>query len=120
MIHKWQLIVAYRQRINYSSSKKNYWFGFAERVFNVDVEVSDLTLLADNRLIISCKSGMSLGAEIVYELLRLGQICSQSSKFLLQNTMFGHVTSGCEEQVKVHCELILEDDLNKTLKKFWK
>ncbi|GFX42710.1 integrase catalytic domain-containing protein [Trichonephila clavipes] len=41
---------------------------------------------------------------------------------MLQNTVFGYVVSGSVDQVtenRVHCRLIVDDDLNKTLKKFW-
>ncbi|GFX52931.1 integrase catalytic domain-containing protein [Trichonephila clavipes] len=41
---------------------------------------------------------------------------------MLQNTVFGYVVSGSVDQVtenRVHCGLIVDDDLNKTLKKFW-
>ncbi|GFS80410.1 integrase catalytic domain-containing protein [Trichonephila clavipes] len=41
---------------------------------------------------------------------------------LLQNTVFGYVVSGSVHQVtenRVYCGLIVDDDLNKTLKKFW-
>ncbi|GBM05446.1 hypothetical protein AVEN_94747-1 [Araneus ventricosus] len=39
-----------------------------------------------------------------------------------KNTVFGYVVSGSVDQVaedRVHCGLILDDDLNKTLKQFW-
>lgn len=90
-------------------------------MFNINVELPDLTILADYRFSIPDKIDMCLGAEIFYKLLRLGQIYSQSSKLLLQNTMFEYVASGFIEQgneVKVHCGLIQEEDLNTTLKKF--
>ncbi|GBL77751.1 hypothetical protein AVEN_152964-1 [Araneus ventricosus] len=64
---------------------------------------------------------MLLGAEIFYELLRPGQIYAQNSQLLLQNTVFGYVVSESIDQVaedRVHCGLILGDDLNKTLKQF--
>ncbi|GFX23543.1 integrase catalytic domain-containing protein [Trichonephila clavipes] len=41
---------------------------------------------------------------------------------MLQNTVFGYVVSGSVDQVtenRVHCGLIVDDDLNKTLEKFW-
>ncbi|GFU20273.1 DUF1758 domain-containing protein [Trichonephila clavipes] len=43
-------------------------------------------------------------------------------RIVLQNTVFGYVVSGSVDQVtenRVHCGLIVDDDLNKTLKKFW-
>ncbi|GFX87633.1 integrase catalytic domain-containing protein [Trichonephila clavipes] len=44
---------------------------------------------------------------------------------MLQNTVFGYVVSGSVDHTqvtenRVHCGLIVDDDLNKTLKKFWK
>ncbi|GFV31640.1 integrase catalytic domain-containing protein [Trichonephila clavipes] len=47
---------------------------------------------------------------------------SQFVALVLQNTVFGYVVSGSVDQVtenRVHCGLIVDDDLNKTLKKFW-
>ncbi|GFW87394.1 integrase catalytic domain-containing protein [Trichonephila clavipes] len=45
---------------------------------------------------------------------------------MLQNTVFGYVVSGSVDHThtqvpenRVHCGLIVNDDLNKTLKKFW-
>ncbi|XP_055924595.1 uncharacterized protein LOC129956689 [Argiope bruennichi] len=64
-----------------------------------------------------------LGAEIFYELLRSGQIYSQNSDLIFQNTVFGFVASGSSScvnsDVKVHFGLIKEGDLNDTLRKFW-
>ena len=40
---------------------------------------------------------------------------------LLQNTVFGYVVSGNLDpvnEIKAHCDLIRDEDLNKTLKKF--
>ncbi|GFX57965.1 integrase catalytic domain-containing protein [Trichonephila clavipes] len=65
---------------------------------------------------------MLLGAEIFYELLKPGKFYCDNSHLVLQNTVFGYVVSGSVDQVtenRVHCGLIVDDDLNKTLKKFW-
>ncbi|GBM37038.1 hypothetical protein AVEN_31876-1 [Araneus ventricosus] len=91
-------------------------------VINVDVDVSEFVSLADHGFNAPNKIDMLLGADIFYELLRPGQIYAQNSQLLLQNTVFGYVVSGSVDQVaedRVHCELILDDDLNKTLKQFW-
>ncbi|GBN67718.1 hypothetical protein AVEN_88180-1, partial [Araneus ventricosus] len=92
------------------------------KVINVDVDVSEFVSLADHSFNVPDKIDMLLGAEIFYELLRPGQIYAQNSQLLLQNTVFGYVVSGSVDQVaedRVHCGLILDDDLNKTLKQFW-
>ncbi|GBM38205.1 hypothetical protein AVEN_8269-1 [Araneus ventricosus] len=92
------------------------------KIINVDVDVSEFVLLADHSFNVPDKIDMLLGAEIFYELLRPGQIYAQNSQLLLQNTVFGYVVSGSVDQVaedRVHCGLILCDDLNKTLKQFW-
>ncbi|GFY11148.1 uncharacterized protein TNCV_4471341 [Trichonephila clavipes] len=63
-----------------------------------------------------------LGAEMFYELLRSGQIRSENSNLIFQNTVFGFVASGsnsfADTEVRVHCGLI-KGDLNQTLKMFW-
>ncbi|GFW06848.1 DUF1758 domain-containing protein [Trichonephila clavipes] len=63
-----------------------------------------------------------LGAEIFYELLRSGQIRSENSNLIFQNTVFGFVASGsnsfADTEARVHCGLI-KGDLNQTLKMFW-
>ncbi|GBM30708.1 hypothetical protein AVEN_259573-1 [Araneus ventricosus] len=90
------------------------------KVINVDTPVSEFVSLADHSA--PDKIDMLLGAEIFYELLRPGQIYAENSQILLQNTVFGYVVSGSVDQVAeyhVQCGLILNDDLNKTLKQFW-
>ncbi|GBM37030.1 hypothetical protein AVEN_31871-1 [Araneus ventricosus] len=92
------------------------------KVINVDVDVSEFVSLAAHGFNAPNKIDMLLGADIFYELLRAGQIYAQNSQLLLQNTVFGYVVSGSVDQVaenRVHCGLILDDDLNKTLKQFW-
>ncbi|GFW77848.1 integrase catalytic domain-containing protein [Trichonephila clavipes] len=64
---------------------------------------------------------MLLGAEIFYELLKPGKFYCDNLHLVLQNTVFGYVVSGSVDQVTenhVPCGLIVDDDLNKTLKKF--
>ncbi|GBL74936.1 hypothetical protein AVEN_243757-1 [Araneus ventricosus] len=92
------------------------------KVINGDVDVSEFVSLADHSFNVPDKIDMLLGAEIFYELLSPGQIYAQNSQLLLQNTVFGYVVSGSVDQVaenRVHCGLILDDDLNKTLKQLW-
>ncbi|GFT98894.1 DUF1758 domain-containing protein [Trichonephila clavipes] len=92
------------------------------KVIDVDVNVSEFVPLADDKFNIPDKIDMLLGAEIFYELLKPGKFYCDNSHLVLQNTVFGYVVSGSVDQVtenRVHCGLIVDDDLNKTLKKFW-
>ncbi|GFW69836.1 uncharacterized protein TNCV_2549511 [Trichonephila clavipes] len=65
-----------------------------------------------------CPIDCLLGAEIFYELLHSGQIRSENSNLIFQNTVFGFVASGsnsfADTEARVHC------GLNQTLKMFWK
>ncbi|GFX97431.1 integrase catalytic domain-containing protein [Trichonephila clavipes] len=78
--------------------------------------------LADDKFNIPDRIDMLLGAEIFYELLKPGKFYCDNSHLVLQNTVFVYVVSGSVDQVtenRVHCGLIVDDDLKKTLKKFW-
>ncbi|GFW80482.1 integrase catalytic domain-containing protein [Trichonephila clavipes] len=91
------------------------------KVTDVDVYVSEFMPLADDKFNIPDRIDMLLGAEIFNELLRPGKFYCDNSHLVLQNTVFGYVVSESVDQVtenRVHCGLIVEDDLNKTLKKF--
>ncbi|GFX42273.1 integrase catalytic domain-containing protein [Trichonephila clavipes] len=94
------------------------------KVTNVDVNVSEFVPLADDKFNIPDRIDMLLGAEIFYELLKPGKFYCDNSHLVLQNTVFGYVVSGSVDHTQVtenriHCGLIVDDDLNKTLKKFW-
>ncbi|GFX12457.1 integrase catalytic domain-containing protein [Trichonephila clavipes] len=92
------------------------------KVIDVDVNVSEFVPLADDKFNIPDRIDMLLGDEIFYELLKPGKFYCDNSHLVLQNTVFGYVVSGSVDQVtenRVHCRLIVDDDLNKTLKKFW-
>ncbi|GFV67703.1 integrase catalytic domain-containing protein [Trichonephila clavipes] len=92
------------------------------KVIDVNVNVSEFVSLADDKFNIPDGIDMLLGAEIFYELLKPGKFYCDNSHLVLQNTVFGYVVSGSVDQVtenRVHCGLIVDDDLNKTLKKFW-
>ncbi|GFX99711.1 integrase catalytic domain-containing protein [Trichonephila clavipes] len=94
----------------------------SNKVIDVDVNVSEFLPLADDKFNIPDRIDMLLGAEIFYELLKPGKFYCDNSHLVLQNTVFGYVVSGSVDQVpenRVHCGLIVDDDLNKTLKKFW-
>ncbi|GFT66155.1 integrase catalytic domain-containing protein [Trichonephila clavipes] len=80
--------------------------------------------LADDKFNIPDRIDMLLGAEVFYELLKPGKFYCDNSHLVLQNTVFGYVVSGSVDHTQVtenriHCGLIVDDDLNKTLKKFW-
>ncbi|GFY04804.1 uncharacterized protein TNCV_3952131 [Trichonephila clavipes] len=78
--------------------------------------------LADDRFNIPDKIDMLLGAEIFFELLRPEKFKIKNSDLILQNTVFGYVVSGNVDslnETKVHCGLVRDEDLNKTLQKFW-
>ncbi|GFS73631.1 uncharacterized protein TNCV_2246621 [Trichonephila clavipes] len=78
--------------------------------------------LADNFFYVPGPIDCLLGAKIFYELLRSGQIRSENSNLIFQNTVFGFVASGsnsfADTEARVHCGLI-KGDLNQTLKMFW-
>ncbi|GFU28900.1 integrase catalytic domain-containing protein [Trichonephila clavipes] len=94
------------------------------KVIDVDVNVSEFVPLADDKFNMPDRIDMLLGAEIFYELLKPGKFYCDNSYLVLQNTVFGYVVSGSVDHTqvtenRVHCGLIVDDDLNKTLKKFW-
>ncbi|GFW30496.1 integrase catalytic domain-containing protein [Trichonephila clavipes] len=92
------------------------------KVIDVDVNVSEFVPLAEDKFNIPDRIDMLLGAEIFYKLLKPGKFYCDNSHLVLQNAVFGYVVSGSVDQVtenRVHCGLIVDDDLNKTLKKFW-
>ncbi|GFS76818.1 uncharacterized protein TNCV_3453901 [Trichonephila clavipes] len=81
-----------------------------ERVNNLLVHVSEEELI-------------NYSANIFYELLKPERIKIKDSQLLLVNSVFGYIVTGNLDSInetKVHCGLIRDEDLNKTLKKFWK
>lgn len=88
---------------------------------NVEGQIPENINLADDSFYIPGPIDCLLGAEIFYELLRNGQIYSPNSNLIFQNTVFGFVASGssslAKSEIKLHCGLIKEGDLNDTLKK---
>ncbi|GFT55238.1 integrase catalytic domain-containing protein [Trichonephila clavipes] len=64
--------------------------------------------LADDFFYVPGPIDCLLGAEIFYELLRSGQIRSENSNLIFQNTVFGFVASGsnsfADTEARVHCE----------------
>ncbi|GFV85664.1 DUF1758 domain-containing protein [Trichonephila clavipes] len=90
------------------------------KVIDVDVNISEFVPLAVDKFNMPDIIDMLLGAEIFYELLKPGKFYCDNSHLVLQNTVFDYVVSGSVDQVtenRVHCGLIVDDDLNKTLKK---
>ncbi|GFX34302.1 uncharacterized protein TNCV_3226491 [Trichonephila clavipes] len=81
-----------------------------ERVNNLLVHVSEEEL-------------NNYSANIFYELLKPERIKIKDSQLLLVNSVFGYIVTGNLDSInetKVHCGLIPDEDLNKTLEKFWK
>ncbi|GFY13150.1 uncharacterized protein TNCV_363971 [Trichonephila clavipes] len=79
--------------------------------------------LADSNFNVPGKTDLLLGANIFYELLKLERIKIKDSQLLLVNSVFGYIVTGnlhSINETKVHCGLIRDEDLNKTLEKFWK
>ncbi|GFY03908.1 uncharacterized protein TNCV_1196881 [Trichonephila clavipes] len=78
--------------------------------------------LADDSFYVPGPIDCLLGAEIFSELLRSGQIRSENTNLIFQNTVFGFVASEsnsfADTEARVHCGLI-KGDLNQTLKMFW-
>ncbi|GFY25186.1 uncharacterized protein TNCV_2483071 [Trichonephila clavipes] len=89
---------------------------------NVNGLIPENINLADDSFYVPGPIDCLLGAEIFYELLRSGQIRSENSNLIFQNTVFGFVASGsnsfADTEARVHCGLI-KGDLNQTLKMFW-
>ncbi|GFW56455.1 transposon Tf2-6 polyprotein [Trichonephila clavipes] len=64
------------------------------KVIDVDVNVSEFVPLVDDKFNIPDRIDMLLGAEIFYELLKLGKFYCDNSHLVLHNTVFGYVVSG--------------------------
>ncbi|GFS93414.1 DUF1758 domain-containing protein [Trichonephila clavipes] len=92
-----------------------------EKVGNLMIYVKQEEL-ADDSFYVPGPIDCLLGADIFYELLHSGQIRSENSNHIFQNTVFGFVASGsnnfADTEAQVHCGLI-KGDLNQTLKMFW-
>ncbi|GFV00815.1 uncharacterized protein TNCV_1386301 [Trichonephila clavipes] len=78
---------------------------------------------SDSNFNVPGKIDLLLGANIFYELLKPERIKIKDSQLLLVNSVFGYIVTGNLDSInetKVHCGLIRDEDLNKTLEKFWK
>ncbi|GFX89513.1 uncharacterized protein TNCV_483481 [Trichonephila clavipes] len=61
--------------------------------------------------------------QIYFELLKPERIKVKDTQLLLVNSVFGYIVTGnlgSIYETKVHCGLIRDEDLDKTLEKFWK
>ncbi|GFV01861.1 uncharacterized protein TNCV_4978131 [Trichonephila clavipes] len=95
-----------------------------ERVNNLLVHVSEeLNNYTDSNFNVPGKIDLLLGANIFYELLKPERIKIKDSQLLLVNSVFGYIVTDNLDSInetKVHCGLIRDEDLNKTLEKFCK
>ncbi|GFV09457.1 uncharacterized protein TNCV_3158551 [Trichonephila clavipes] len=77
----------------------------------------------DSKFNVPVKIDSLLGANIFDELLKPERIKIKDSQLLLVNSVFGYIVTGNLDSInetKVHCGLIRDEVLNKTLEKFWK
>ncbi|GFX65685.1 uncharacterized protein TNCV_4093781 [Trichonephila clavipes] len=105
------------------ASRIEAMFDYYFKNLNVKGLIPENINLADDSFYVPGPIDCLLGAEMFYELLRSGQIRSENSNLIFQNTVFGFVASGsnsfADTEARVHCGLI-KGDLNQTLKMFWK
>ncbi|GFU80827.1 uncharacterized protein TNCV_3728651 [Trichonephila clavipes] len=94
-----------------------------QKTLEISSDFSNFVELADSNFKVPGKFDLLLGANIFYELLKPSRIKIKDSQLLLVNSVFGYiVTSNLDSinETKVHCGFIRDEDLNKTLEKFWK
>ncbi|GFV43740.1 uncharacterized protein TNCV_2770531 [Trichonephila clavipes] len=94
-----------------------------QKALEINSDFSNFVELADSNLNVPGKIDLLLGANIFYELLKPERIKIRDSQLLLVNSVFGYIVTGNLDlinETKVHCGLIRDEDLNKTLEKFWK
>ncbi|GFW86595.1 uncharacterized protein TNCV_4333791 [Trichonephila clavipes] len=94
-----------------------------QKMLEINSDFSNFVELADSNFNVTGKIDLLLDANIFYELLKPERIKIKDSQLLLVNSVFGYiVTSNLDSinETKVHCGLIHDEDLNKTLEKFWK
>jgi hypothetical protein len=92
------------------------------KLLNINANVPESVQLADYGFNVPGKIDILLGAEVFFELLRPGQIYAENSQLLFQNTVFGYIASGSvgePNDSKIHCGLVRDGNLTKTLQKFW-
>ncbi|GFV58711.1 DUF1758 domain-containing protein [Trichonephila clavipes] len=94
-----------------------------QKALEINYDFSNFVELADSNFNVPGKIDLLLGANIFYELLKPERIKIKDSQLLLVNSVFGYIVTGNLDSInetKVHCGLIRDEDLNKTLEKFWK
>ncbi|GFW52390.1 uncharacterized protein TNCV_2796481 [Trichonephila clavipes] len=94
-----------------------------QKALEINSDFSNFVELADSNFNVPGKIDLLLGANIFYELLKPERIKIKDSQLLLVNSVFGYIVTGNLDSInetKVHCGLIRNEDLNKTLEKFWK
>ncbi|GFX78423.1 uncharacterized protein TNCV_3034661 [Trichonephila clavipes] len=94
-----------------------------QKTLEINSDFSNFVELADSNFNVPGKIDLLLGENIFYELLKPERIKIKDSQLLLVNSVFGYIVTGNLDSInetKVHCGLIRDEDLNKTLEKFWK
>ncbi|GFX91485.1 uncharacterized protein TNCV_2599341 [Trichonephila clavipes] len=94
-----------------------------QKALEINSDFSNFVELADSNFNVPGKIDLLLGANIFYELLKPERIKIKDSQLLLVNSVFGYTVTGNLDSInetKVHCGLIRDEDLNKTLETFWK
>ncbi|GFY26605.1 uncharacterized protein TNCV_2879341 [Trichonephila clavipes] len=94
-----------------------------QKVLEINSDFSNFVELANSNFNFPGKIDLLLGANIFYELLKPERIKIKGSQLLLVNSVFGYIVTGNLDSInetKVHCGLIRDEDLNKTLENFWK
>ncbi|GFX05038.1 uncharacterized protein TNCV_3439021 [Trichonephila clavipes] len=94
-----------------------------QKTLEINSDFSNFVELVDSKFNVPGKIDLLLGANIFYELLKPERIKIKDSQLLLVNSVFGYIVTGNLDSInetKVHCGLIRDEDLNKTLEKFWK
>ncbi|GFW89661.1 integrase catalytic domain-containing protein [Trichonephila clavipes] len=94
-----------------------------QKALEINSDFSNFVELADSNFNVPGKIDLLLGANIFYELLKPERIKIKGSQLLLVNSVFGYIVTGNLDlinETEVHCGLVCDEDLNKTLEKFWK
>ncbi|GFW48165.1 DUF1758 domain-containing protein [Trichonephila clavipes] len=93
-----------------------------QKTLEINSDFSNFVELADSNFNVPGKIDLLLGANIFYELLKPERIKIKDSQLLLVSSVFAYIVTsnlGSINESKVHCGLIRDEDLNKTLEKFW-
>ncbi|GFU82010.1 uncharacterized protein TNCV_516911 [Trichonephila clavipes] len=108
----------------FQSLEKAFKIKEAPEQFKGEILLNILGVRVNNLLVhVSEEELNNYSANIFYELLKPERIKIKDSQLLLVNSVFGYIVTGNLDSInetKVHCGLIRDEDLNKTLEKFWK